>query len=491
EPEEGGAAEHAPAPPEGPPPLQTQVEACFSDEHLRCDRHLQELISDSPGGWVDLEAVLALRQLRGLRARPADVLRALAGSWLQVWRDPDGTSAALRRPPERGPLPALEAPAPAAARRRQRPAVEVAGAAVPADAAPAAGQVILPGRMRGTVVHFDEEAGSASISCQQTQALFQKHVHAEWRELEQAGASDIGAAVSFRVEVCGAGGQPRAREVRLLEEAPADLQEQPEGADCEGDGAGGARPAAGEGAEDDRYTGQIKSFHEGIGVGFISCRALRATFGRDVALNQEDRAGFGVGDAVSFALDVDDVGTPKATRLRAAGASVPAAASAPTKRPAPQPPAAAGALPPKRKSDAVAVPSGKRHKGFVRSFDEALGVGRLARSLAGGGPELPVSAAELAGFAVGDCVSFAFGADPAGRKQAVDLEAEEAPDLLASWRKSGRGGLWGALFGLVGAEAGPRGRRRRSRSSLQTSVGPRDRQAEDRGESLQCGLERS
>merc|ERR1712106_1193315 len=54
----------------------------------------------------------------------------------------------------------------------------------------------------------------------------------------------------------------------------------------------------------ERFTGSIKSFHEGVGLGFIACKATYATFGRDVSLDRSELSGFEVGDSISFELAV-------------------------------------------------------------------------------------------------------------------------------------------------------------------------------------------
>lgn len=98
-----------PRPPSRAPPLRQQLEAYFSNECLRTNRQLYDFMSEAPDGWVDVDELLGLKQLRAIRATRGDVLRALDGSWLETWTD--GASAALRRPPSR-PLPAFEGEAP-------------------------------------------------------------------------------------------------------------------------------------------------------------------------------------------------------------------------------------------------------------------------------------------------------------------------------------------------------------------------------------------
>merc|ERR1711871_717707 len=96
----------APMPPKRPPPIRQQVESYFSDQGLKSDIYLQELIRESEGGWVSIEDVLSLKKIKALRCTADDVLSALCGSWLETFEDDDG-SAAIRRPPDR-PMPKLE-----------------------------------------------------------------------------------------------------------------------------------------------------------------------------------------------------------------------------------------------------------------------------------------------------------------------------------------------------------------------------------------------
>lgn len=433
--EEAGAA-GGPLPPRTRPPLRQQIESYFSNEGLKSDRYLHELISGSPGGWVDLDVVLGLRRVKALRAKREDVLRALRDSWLETWRDPDGSSAAVRRPPGRGPLPELSEARSAPGEEEQVSSVQ-RGAPTPARQAgrrdisttrPVPGRMagrsglktgtlLFPGRLAGTIAAYDEESGSASIACAQTEALFQKHVCVDWREMEQAGvAVNIGSLVSFLVEV-GPGGEPCARELQLRapeeEDAEDDQIMPPSKRRREAvvsDATTGDVTAAAA-VMGNRYTGTIKSFHDGIGIGFLSCMETYTTFGRDVTLDRAELAGFAVGDRVSFVLTADpELGTPKAQELEAAEAEV--AASAPPQR------HRAPAGPP-----AKPVPGG-RHVGTVRSFNKKRGLGMITCESVQG--DVAVAAAELAGFEVGDAVSFLLSKEAPGSYKATELEAEAA-----------------------------------------------------------------
>jgi len=407
----------APQPPRRGPPLKAVIEAYFDDQSLKQDRYLSDLIAESPGGWVDIDIVLGLRRVRALKAKRDDTLRALRGSQqVEVWHDPADGSAAIRRPKGRAP-PAYD---PTAA----QPVDDRRGAAAAAPGAGAGGEKprgkgIFPGRLNGTVAEYDEEMCVAKIACPQTHALFQQHVLAEWTEVENA-AVNIGSPVSFLVEL-GPGGEPLARELQLR--APDVI------ADDEDDDyvrpAKRRRPRPQPQAEvkpGNRYVGKIKSFHDGLGLGFIACRPTFCTFGRDIAIGQAELGSFMVGDYASFELAVDETfGTPKGIALQEAyeadADQLVVEATAP--RPAARPSAKA--------ADAAicAGLAGRRFVGVVKSIDEVSAMGMIEcdetyETLA---CDITVDGDELSGFEVGDGVGFYVRGT-----RAVDLEAEEAPD---------------------------------------------------------------
>lgn len=184
-----------------------------------------------------------------------------------------------------------------------------------------AAKTLFPGRLKGEVCDYDEESGSATISCPQVRALFQEDVTVDWRDLEKASAAaDIGSWVSFLVQL-GPGGNPEAKDLML--ENPGDEEDHEEEMPVQPPKRRKLAPAImQEDAEPtERFVGVIKSFHDGIGIGKISCKATRASYGADVSIDADEFAGFAVGDTVSFAVAVDpELGTPKATALEAAGA---------------------------------------------------------------------------------------------------------------------------------------------------------------------------
>lgn len=95
------------------------------------------------------------------------------------------------------------------------------------------------------------------------------------------------------------------------------------------------------GLTDRRFEGQISSFFQEKGFGFIRCNELRASFpDKDVFLHRNQLGNFKEGDMVSFSCSLNRQGKPQAMEL------------APSGDPAPQPqgpalgaPGAPGALP--------------------------------------------------------------------------------------------------------------------------------------------------
>mmetsp|Transcript_66382 Transcript_66382/g.130803 ORF Transcript_66382/g.130803 Transcript_66382/m.130803 type:complete len:379 (+) Transcript_66382:61-1197(+) len=176
-----------------------------------------------------------------------------------------------------------------------------------------------------------------------------------------------------------------------------------------------------------RYVGRIKSFHKVLRMGFIACKPTFAAFEKDIALDRNEVAGFGVGDVVSFTLAVDpDFGTPKAEALKAAGEAEldrpvqPTPALQSTARPA-RLPARAKSRPARPEAAAPSDVTAMRFVGKVLSMDEETRMGKISCPQTFGflGCHVTVGEAESAGFEAGDRVSFSLRA---GR--AVELEAE-------------------------------------------------------------------
>jgi hypothetical protein len=63
--------------------VRRQVEFYFSTANLRRDKYFHDVICESPGGWVPLQAVIQCSRMRKLRVTEADVLLALRGSKLE------------------------------------------------------------------------------------------------------------------------------------------------------------------------------------------------------------------------------------------------------------------------------------------------------------------------------------------------------------------------------------------------------------------------
>lgn len=421
----------APLPPQRAPPLKQVIESYFEDESLKQDRYLCDIITESPGGWVDLDVVLALRRVRALKAKRDDVIRTLRGSQrLEIWHDPVDGSSAVRRSKGRPPPkyePTLthrndtnnggtEASQPVASQRDED-----------GNAAPPRSTSIFPGRLQGTIAEYDDESCTASIACPQTQALFQQHVSADWREIESA-AVNIGSLVSFRVEL-GPNGEPLARELQLrAPEATGDDE------DADDDNW---RPAKRRKARQQqqievkpgsRYVGKIKSFHHGLGLGFIACRPTFLTYGRDIAVDKAEVGTFMIGDYASFELTVDEAfGTPKGIMLQEAN-EADVDQEDPQSKTAKRPAAKAPTVKP-ASAAACSVLAGKRFIGIIKTIDDVSAIGTIecAETYEAIACDIQVIGDELAGFEVGDGVGFYVR----GAK-AVDLEAEEAPDPEAA-----------------------------------------------------------
>jgi len=70
--------------------------------------------------------------------------------------------------------------------------------------------------------------------------------------------------------------------------------------------------APSKGLTENRQSGQIKSFSEMNGFGFISCPELFEIFGGDVFVHRNQLAGHGVGESVNFAVTLNKDGKPQA-----------------------------------------------------------------------------------------------------------------------------------------------------------------------------------
>lgn len=344
---EDGEYESARSAVQRPAPLRQKIESYFSNENLQHDRYLHSLITESPGGWVDVDLVLGLRDVRLLRAKRGDVRLALRNSqFLETWFDTDGDSAAVRRRTNHGSLPKLQ----------------------PVD--------------RTRITHA-------------------------------ASTSPLKRSASV-VEV----GDAAKRSSKTRRSAPG---------------------ATGQAVPGRRYDGIVKSFHQGIGLGFISCDAVQATYGRDVAVNKANFHGFVVGAHVSFTLAVDpEMGTPQALDLEAAGGCRDAAAWDDGEAVADDDVAATEFW--NEEGDTAAsqeemedVPAQERHRGVIKSVNMRLKLAKVTVNDYPGITEASVQEQDFAGFEVGETVSFRLKAQTGAPTEpqsfyAVELEIEEADE---------------------------------------------------------------
>mmetsp|Transcript_48920 Transcript_48920/g.91553 ORF Transcript_48920/g.91553 Transcript_48920/m.91553 type:complete len:671 (+) Transcript_48920:114-2126(+) len=396
------AAPGAPQAPGKPPPLKQQIESYFSEQGLKQDVYLRDIIESSPGGWVDVEDLLNLKRIKALRATKDDVLHALSTgtSWLEVFESEDGISAAVRRPENR-PIPQVQQPAVAKSTAREplersiqaRGPIKPGGTKRPMEPirpGKASGRTLLPGRMEGLLSSYDEESGDATISCAQTEALFQKDVTLTWQELEKAGtAINIGSLVSFLVEL-GPNGDPQARDLQFR--IPEEEEEEGEEEDAEEQEMRPAKKQKTTEVEEatlgSRYTGTFKSFNTRVNIGLIACKETHTTFGRDVAVDKDECAGFVPGEIVSFELFADEMGTPKAVNLEAPPEAEdseilpPTAKSArlaprPPSRPPPKlPTASSRPLTPPRSGPAATFPAAPKLPGRAAAPGRAMTPGK-------------------------------------------------------------------------------------------------------------------
>lgn len=237
----------APAPPRKPPQLKTTLESLFSNENLKQDRYLLQMLADSFDGWLDVETVLGLKRIKALRVRREDVLKALSASWLETHSDPESGAAAVRRPPSKGPLPQFQATK--APVKRDLSAMEQVGTVsadvttqqrwVPVEA-PAARPVVAKrpeqsmdaavrgtyrhGRLNGTIASFSLRLGTGKISCKEIGRDVAVAV------VDLAGF-DIGDLVSFVLTTDPELGTPKAKQLKLYDPLGPQDAEPAEGAE--------------------------------------------------------------------------------------------------------------------------------------------------------------------------------------------------------------------------------------------------------------------
>lgn len=165
-----------------------------------------------------------------------------------------------------------------------------------------------PVTLAGTIKSFDGDHGYGFISSRQVHARYGRDVFLHSKQIKQFRP---GVHVTFSVKI-NSQGHPQAYG---LKEAPKTVawlacsEDEPPSTDRE------------------EYVGEIKSFNSSHGYGFIDCSALREKYGRDVFIHQSQVDGLGVGDRVTFHVQVKR-GQPQACDVALAapelhGASLP------------------------------------------------------------------------------------------------------------------------------------------------------------------------
>jgi len=174
------------------------------------------------------------------------------------------------------------------------------------------------------------------------------------------------------------------------------------------------------GQSSSRYVGAITSFNEQSHFGFITSHRATQEFGKDVFLSSMEIGDCRVGETVSFEIAINKNGKPQARNLQAA-------ASAPASQPsrAPQPVA--------RQADLQDAPEElARYVGSIQTFspDKHFGFIACAEIFQQFSKDVFLSDQEIAGFQVGDMVSFRVVLNNRGNPQARDLGAPDALDEL-------------------------------------------------------------
>lgn len=185
---------------------------------------------------------------------------------------------------------------------RTRPAVATGGSSLGSITAPSS----LP--YEGVVEHYDEEKGFGFIRNAELQEQYGVSVFFHRSKLHNAAKGD---RVYFSLNLIR--GKPAAAEIRRKE---APLPFTGSLAKCTIDAwlAPDRKPEL----EQQGYDGQIKSFDEVKGYGFIVCPELSQAYGSDVFVHQSQLKGFSAGDRVKFNIRLSHQGKPQAHDLRSA-----------------------------------------------------------------------------------------------------------------------------------------------------------------------------
>jgi cold shock CspA family protein len=144
-------------------------------------------------------------------------------------------------------------------------------------------------RHQGLVKHIDRGKGYGFICCDEVHQQYGSDVFVRVADLVDYVIGDL---VSFSLSESKQG-QPQGAQLKFLEEYAK--QEA---------GVGGSRKPT--------YTGNVKSFDGAHGYGFISCVETFKTYGRDVFVHKDQLGRFKVGDQVSFHVELNSAGHPKA-----------------------------------------------------------------------------------------------------------------------------------------------------------------------------------
>ncbi|CAE7251901.1 unnamed protein product [Symbiodinium natans] len=154
-------------------------------------------------------------------------------------------------------------------------------------------------KLEGEIKSFYAERGFGFISCQKVFEMMRCDVFFTLNEVFDVEASQVEEKVRKGVKcsfffTLNKDSRPQARVVRL-EKGTAD-DDRPAHQSSKFDKTE---------AEDEKYTGRIKSFNPAKGYGFISCDETFARFNRDVFLHHSQLNGFKAGDEVNFRIFVD------------------------------------------------------------------------------------------------------------------------------------------------------------------------------------------
>lgn len=257
----------------------------------------------------------------------------------------------------------------------------------------------------GIVKSYNHSNGYGFIDCPETKAMYGGDVFLHKNEYNGAG-SEVGDEVKFQVMVSeknqpraigvtptgggGAGGAPMVRQPMMTQ--------QPRGAVI-------GRPTGAKRQATQRMYGQIRTFNQEKGFGFIECDAALRTYGtQDIFLHYTEAINFRVGDFVTFDVMTTDAGKPQARNLIAESQPPPTIQAPGARRMAGLP------APAMRRPGMKGGDPNKEHIGVVKSYNEGKGYGFIecpeTSKLYGRDAFLQRDMVEMHGIAVGDEVIF-------------------------------------------------------------------------------------